>query len=150
LSASFAIVQNPVLRKTIEKVKEGSVGFINIMGLAAMEAAYRIGEPWLDELLIYLEQNRDFIASYMQQNLAGVVGYTPPEGTYLAWLDFSQTGLEKPGEFLKCNSHVVVNEGRGFGTGGEQFVRLNFGCPRSLLKEGLDRIAAAITTSVYS
>jgi cystathionine beta-lyase len=68
-----------------------------------------------------------------------------PEGTYLAWLDCSRLGLaEKPAAFFLNNARVAVGGGEGFGKGGEGFIRLNFGCPRSMLVESLERMKLAI------
>ncbi len=73
------------------------------------------------------------------------VRVTRPEGTYLLWLDLRDAGLAgSPAEFIKEQAKVAVNEGRWFGEGGDGFVRLNFGCPRSTLRQGLEQMAAAL------
>jgi cystathionine beta-lyase len=70
---------------------------------------------------------------------------TVPEATYLAWFDCRNAGLgENPYQFLLDNAKVALNNGAMFGPGGEGFVRLNFGCPRPLLLEGLERIKHAL------
>jgi cystathionine beta-lyase len=69
-----------------------------------------------------------------------------PEGTYLAWLDCREAGIQgSPNEFFHQKARVALNDGKTFGKGGEGFVRLNFGCPRSLLEEGLERIKKSLT-----
>lgn len=117
----------------------------NILGYTAMLAAYRDGQPWLDELLRYLESNRDFLVKYVRSNFPKLeMGV--PEGTYLAWLDCRKAGIpgNDPFTFFLESGRVAFNDGMTFGRGGEGFVRLNFGCPRALLVQGLERMAAAL------
>jgi cystathionine beta-lyase len=117
----------------------------NILGYTAMLAAYRDGQPWLDELLRYLESNRDFLVKHVRANFPGVeVGV--PEATYLAWLDCRGAGIPNndPFTFFLERAKVSFNDGATFGRGGQGFVRLNFGCPRSLLMDGLERMETAL------
>jgi len=144
LKCSVAIVPNPDLCKTLKATHAGLVHGINIMGYVAALAGYRDGRPWLDELLRYLEANRDFLAGYVEANLPGIT-MRKPEGTYLAWLDCRDAGIPgNPHEFFVKEARVAVNDGKVFGLGGEGFVRLNFGCPRSMLTEALDKMQAAL------
>lgn len=146
LQCSFAVIQNPDLRERYQQAGKGLVSWVNVMGLVATEAAYRHGGEWLDELLIYLEANRDYTSDYVNQQLPGV-SMAQPEGTYLAWLDCRETGIEgSPHEFFLEAAQVAMNDGAVFGRGGEGFVRLNFGCPRSMLTEALDRMNSALET----
>ncbi len=150
LNCSFAVVENADLRKQMKAGRGGMVGDVNLMGLTAALAAYRDGQPWLDELLVYLEGNRDLLVDYVNQKLPGVQT-SAPEGTYLAWLDCRQTALPgKPFDFFLERARVVVNDGATFGQGGEGFVRVNFGCPRNLLVEGLERMRAGLENVLYS
>jgi cystathionine beta-lyase len=146
LHCSFAIVQNRELRKKLRATGKDLVPEVNILGYTAAVAAYRDGQPWLDEVLCYLETNRDFLARYTAQHLPGVT-MARPEGTYLAWLSCHEAGI--PGNphrfFLDC-ARVAVSDGAIFGRGGEGFVRLNFGCPSSMLAEALDRMREALST----
>ena len=117
----------------------------NILGYTAMVAAYRDGQPWLDELLRYLESNRDFLVRYVRTRFPGIeLGV--PEATYLAWLDCRGAGIPNndPFTFFLEAGRVALNDGATFGRGGQSFVRLNFGCPRSLLTQGLERMGAAL------
>lgn len=144
LGFSFAIVQNKELHKRINQAQKGLISHANIMGMVAARAAYQKGWPWLSELLDYLEVNRNFLAKTVTELLPGVQ-MTIPQGTYLAWLDCSQIGIENdPCKFFLEKAKVGLNDGRTFGSGGEGFVRLNFGCPKSLLQEGLNRMRAAL------
>ena len=140
LDCSMAIVQDPELRKQLKAARAGLVPRINIMGYTAALAAYRDGQPWLDAVLAYLESNLDYLLQYVHAHLPGIT-MSRPEGTYLAWLDCRQSGLpDNPHEFFLKEAKVAVNDGATFGRGGEGFVRLNFGCPRSTLEEALERM----------
>jgi cystathionine beta-lyase len=143
LGASFAIVQNPALRKQLEAAMAGIVPHVNILGMAAAEAAYAQCDEWLESLRAYLTANRDFAVAYVEEHLPGVT-FTVPEATYLLWLDLRSFGAEKPAEMLMQQAKLAVNEGAWFGEGGEGFVRLNFGCPRRTLEEGLQRLHAVL------
>lgn len=147
LGASFAVVQNPTLRKQVEAAMAGIVPHVNILGMVAAEAAYARCDDWLAALRAYLTANRDFAVKYVETHLPGV-NYTVPEATYLLWLDLRGLGESKPADLLMRQAKLAVNEGAWFGEGGEGFVRLNFGCPRSTLEEGLRRLCTALEQRV--
>ncbi|HWQ46419.1 MAG TPA: PatB family C-S lyase [Longilinea sp.] len=140
LECSIAVVTNPKLRKRIEAARKGLVHGVNVLGLTAGLAAYKYGEGWLNELLVYLEGNRDFLSDFVMERLPGV-RMSPMEGTYLAWLDCRGSNVADSAckSFLE-KGRVALNNGADFGKGGEGFVRLNFGCPRSMLKDALERM----------
>lgn len=145
LECSYAVIQNPEIRRKIQTGGQGMVGFVNFMGQEAALAAYREGQEWLDQMLEYLERNRDFLYEFVNNELPGVK-MAKPEGTYLAWLDCrNSTAGNEPGKFFLEKAGVAVNEGSTFGKGGEGFVRLNFGCPRTLLSDGLLRMRRALS-----
>ena len=111
-----------------------------------MEAAYAHCDDWLQALRAYLTANRDYAVQYVEQKLPQL-RVTDPEATYLLWLDCREAGIEGvPGDFFLKQAQVAVSDGKWFGQGGEGFVRLNFGCPRPLLEEGLARMKAALDT----
>jgi cysteine-S-conjugate beta-lyase len=144
LVSSFAIVTNPELRDKICRANKGIMSFVNVLGLTALLAAYRDGQPWLDELLKYLEGNRDYLFDYVHSEMNGV-SMAKPEGTYLAWLNCQNTRIQGvPQKFFLEKARVGLNDGTRFGRGGEGFVRLNFGCPRSMLAEALERMNVAL------
>ncbi len=146
LGCSFAVIPDPVLRARFRAGQRGVVGHVNLLGYTAALAAYRDGGPWLEALLTYLEANRDFVTGYVREHLPGIRIATP-EGTYLAWLDCREAGIPcNPYEFFRTRARVMLNDGATFGPGGEGFVRLNFGAPRALLAEGLERMRAALAT----
>ncbi|HOG46970.1 MAG TPA: PatB family C-S lyase [Anaerolineae bacterium] len=144
LHCAFAVITDAGLRECFCAGQAGLVEHPSILDYAAALAAYRDGQPWLDELLPYLEANRDYLLEYVRTRLPGVsVGR--PEGTYLAWLDCREAGIAgNVHEFFLQRARVAVNDGATFGPGGEGFVRLNFGCPRATLTEGLERMRAAL------
>jgi cystathionine beta-lyase len=146
LKCSLAIVENAELRKRLKETHTGLVHGINVMGYTAALAAYRDGQPWLDQVLGYLEANLDLLEDYVEAHLPGV-SMGRPEATYLAWLSCHEAGIEgNPYEFFLKEARVAMNDGERYGQGGEGFVRLNFGCPRSRLTEALDRMRDALTS----
>ncbi len=146
LECSFAVIENPDLRAKYIGATQGLVGWVNLLGQTAALAAYREGAEWLDQMLVYLQANRDYLYNYVSTQLPGIT-MTRPEGTYLAWLDCRQVGIDgSPQVFFQEQAKVALSDGSPFGQGGDGFVRLNFGCPRALLTEGLDRMKAALCT----
>ena len=143
LDCAFAIIQNEELRKRYQHAHHGLLGGINVMGWTAALAAYRDGQEWLTQALAYLESNRDYVYAFVENELPDIA-ITKMQATYLAWLDCRAVGLDHPHEFFLQNARVALNDGTTFGRGGEGFVRLNFGCPRSILYEALERMKAAL------
>ena len=146
LKVSIAVIPNAALRERFLAARGDFVqAQVNIMGYAAALAAYRDGHEWLQQLMRYLEANRDFLADYVRTHLPGVT-LVAPEGTYLAWLDCRNAGpaAADPFTFFLERAKVAFNDGALFGRGGQGFVRLNFGTPRSLLTEGLERMRRAL------
>jgi len=144
LRFSFAVVPDPELRRRLVKPYAADFSDVNNFGLAAATAAYRDGQPWLDALLAYLAGNRDAVVDFVRRELPGIT-VVAPEATYLAWLDCRERGL--PGSayrFFLDRARVALSDGPAFGTGGEGFVRLNFGCPRATLMEALGRMKTAL------
>lgn len=144
LEFSFAVISNSELRKKVKQARRGLVGGVNLMGMVAARAAYQHGQAWLDALLAYLEANRNWLVQTVEKCLPGV--YMPiPQATYLAWLDCRAAELDEDAcAFFNREARVGLNDGRTFGTGGEGHVRLNFGCPRELLVQGIEQMAAAL------
>lgn len=144
LKTAFAIVQNPVLRERFIASKLGMVDSVNVMGLAATEAAYEEGGPWKDALLVYLQANRDYLRAQLALHLPEIIMHAP-ESTFLAWLDCSALQLQpSPQAFFLEHARVAFNPGDEFGAGYGQWVRLNFGCPRAVLEQAIARLAASL------
>jgi cystathionine beta-lyase len=114
------------------------------LGVVANTAAFAYAQDWLTEILGYLDRNRMLLAELLAEHLP-TVRYTPPEGTYLAWLDCRDLGLgDHPGEFFLEKAHVLVNDGPTFGAGGNGHVRLNFATPRPILTQIVRQLADAV------
>jgi cystathionine beta-lyase len=113
-------------------------------GLAANAAAYRVGGPWLDEVIAYLDGNRKRLAELLAEHLPEVK-YVMPEGTYLAWLDFRETGIgEDVDVFFREHAKVAITNGASCGQVGKEHVRFNFAMSRPMLEETIQKMAAAV------
>lgn len=144
LSYSFAVIQDANLRKKIQAGRRGVVGEPNLMGYVAAEAAYRNGAEWLDQVVAYLQANRDFLVRWIRTELPQLK-ISVPQGTYLAWVDCGEAGITgSASEFFMKHGRLGLTNGAAFGPGGESFVRLNFACPRANLVEGLQRMKHAL------
>jgi cystathionine beta-lyase len=139
MMCAFAIIPDAANRRRFRRAARGIVTEINTFGYTACRAAYRECQDWKRDLLIYLRQNRDLVESKVAE-LPGI-RMQHVEATYLAWLDCRETGIKNLAEHFE-NAGAGLSDGTLFGAPG--FVRLNFGCPRSTLEEGLSRIKAAL------
>jgi cystathionine beta-lyase len=139
LGCAFAVIADRSLRRRFSAAMAGIVPHVNALGFSAALGAYRSGWTWLAQLLDYLRGNRDFLAGRLAQ-IAGLRAASV-EATYLAWINTRQTGIERPVRFFE-KAGVGLSDGAEFD--GPGFVRLNFGCPRAVLKEALDRMERAL------
>lgn len=146
LCQSYVVIPNKRLRDAFMAVYDALDLGSNIFGMTALTAAYNEAEDWLDQLLVYLEENRDYAIRYIRENIPEIKVY-PPDGTYLLWLDCSALGLEKEelNSFFLDQAHVRMNAGYRFAERCGGFMRLNIGCPRAMLTEGLERIRSAVS-----
>ena len=145
LKTSFMIIEDPAVRSRVNHARCGMVDSVNPLGLEATRVAYSEAGPWLAELKTYLQANRDWLVDAVRTRLPGV-SMTVPQSTYLAWLDCSALGLADPQQFFLQQAKVGLSAGVDFGDEHQQFVRLNFGCPRSLLEEGIARMERSLNT----
>jgi cystathionine beta-lyase len=146
LTTSYNLIPNPELRRAFNNAQGNlHIGANNIFGVIALEAAYNHGEDWLDQLLVYLSGNFDYLLDYLARRIPQIKARRP-EGTYLVWLDCRELGLDDAGlkELFLRKARVALNDGPAFGPGGEGFVRINVACPRSILQQALERIEAAL------
>jgi cystathionine beta-lyase len=149
LFCGFAIIPNQDLLDRYKKTVERMAMHVNSLGLTAAQVAFSgVCDEWLVALRAYLTENRDFLVKFIISELDGI-RTTSPDATYLAWLDCS--GLvargntsASPYELFLKQAKVALNDGKEFGSGGEGFVRLNFGCPRLTLDEALGRVKSAL------
>jgi len=146
MKASVAIIPDESLRaRYISVIERFHLNSLNILGMLAMETAYKNCGEWLDKLMAYLEGNRDFTEKFIKEHLPEAK-MDHPEGTYIFWIDFRGYGFnaETLQDFLVNEAKVALNKGTSFGVEGDGFARINIGTSRSLLKEALERIEAAL------
>jgi cystathionine beta-lyase len=146
LGGSLTVIPDPGLRAKVDAVQHALfAGVANAPAVAASEAAWRLGDRWLDEMLSYVEGNHRFLMHFLAARLPAVKVF-PLEGTYLALLDLRALGLsdEQATEKLRNDAKVWLDEGRKFGRAGEGMQRLNLACPRGLLMDALERMAKAL------
>jgi cystathionine beta-lyase len=113
----------------------------SLMGIAACKAAYESGADWLDELNSYLFGNMSLIRDFLKEHIPRIK-FVEPEGTYLAWLDFSAFGFsaKELNELVTHKARLWLSDGAAFGLGGKSFQRMNAACPRSVLRNALERL----------
>ncbi len=138
LGCSFAVIPDASLRRRFTDAMRGIVPDVNVLGLAATEAAFGECDAWRDALIDVLRENGSRVESVVAQ-IHGL-SMTHVEATYLAWIDARRLGLENPMHFFEENG-LGLSEGADFGTPG--WVRLNFGCPRATLETALQRMVSA-------
>jgi cystathionine beta-lyase len=151
LQLSNIIIPNQKLKKTFMNTIESvfipeEFGYLpNNLSLAAFTAGYEKCDDWLDSLILYLQENLEFLKSYLKKNIP-LIKVNEPEGTYLVWLDFRKLGIayDQLETFLLEKAKVILDDGIKFGGGGEGFQRINIACPQSILKSALERIHNAI------
>jgi cysteine-S-conjugate beta-lyase len=145
LKCAVGVIPNATLRERFVAAAADLVPKINVLGYTAAVTAYREGDAWLEALLAYLKDNRDLLVRQVRTTLPGVT-LAPPEATYLAWLDCRRSAAAGPDPytFFLERAKVALNDGVSFGPGGAGFVRLNYGCPRPLLTEALERMRTAL------
>ena len=142
---SVVVISNPELRRLFEKeLLCLHLDLGNIFGHVTLEAAYKHGDAWLDEMVRYLEKNILFTDQFLQEELP-TVKIILPEGSFLLWLNFRATGLshKQIQEKLLHEAKLGLNSGMDFGPEGEGFFRMNIGCPLDTVKEGLERLKKA-------
>lgn len=118
---------------------------VNVFTTAAMEAAYRDGAEWLDQLLVYIRGNVDLVREHLQRNDSRV-SLIEPEGTFLIWVDFRDLGLgaKELEKFLSQEAQIAVAPGYWFGREGAGFARMTIGCPRETVQSALNNLTAAL------
>jgi cystathionine beta-lyase len=139
LGCAFAVIPNETLRKQFINAMKEIVPRPNVLGYAATLAAFSECADWQEALLDYLRGNLSTLSAAIRQ--MPPFSIAPVEATYLAWIDMRTSGLEDPVKFFE-DAGVGLQDGSEFD--GPGFARLNFGCPRSLLAEALDRMKTAL------
>ena len=139
IGGGIAIIKNQSLREKFLAASQDIVGDVSLFSYAAMLSAYRDCEPWRLQVLKYLQGNRDYCKKRVEE-IPGIK-MNKVEATYLAWLDVRDLKLDDATSFFE-EARVGLSDGEEFA--GPGFMRLNFGCPRAILKEAWDRIAQAV------
>lgn len=146
LHTSCIVVPDEELRTKFAKTLQSNGLFgAGTFGIVALEAAYKHGEEWLNQVREYIEANYRYLEAYVREQIPEITAIKP-EGTYLVWLDCRRLGLEAEElqRLMLDEARVYLDEGFIFGSEGEGFERINIACPRSILIEALDRIKGAI------
>jgi cystathionine beta-lyase len=144
LSSAYLVISNKTLMTKYQRFMQAThISSGNFFGLVATEAAYTHGADWLRQLMEYLEGNYRMIECFFEENLPSV-RVMKPEGTYLLWIDLSGLSIAPREAYQKLvDAGVGLSPGFLFGSGGENYIRLNMGCPREVLKLALERIKLA-------
>jgi len=139
------VVPNAELKRRLDqRIAASGLASYNSFGMLATEAAWRTGDAWLDALLVYLAGNRDLFDARIKEAIPGARPMAL-KSTYLAWVDFTRTGLtpEDVAERVKNRARIFASPGEQFGPGGAGWLRLNIAMPRPLLNEALERLDSA-------
>lgn len=140
--ANIIAADEGVRRRIDRAININEVCDVNPFGVIATIAAYNEGGAWLDALRKYLWENYEYLYRFFEQRLPQYP-VLPLEGTYLVWIDCRASSIGSDATTLRLQEEqkLMVNSGTLYGPGGEGFIRLNIACPRTLLADGLERIA---------
>ena len=147
LQASNIIIPDETLRRQFLGELNACASFgAGMFGLEACRIAYETGEEWLEELLLYLEGNYQYVRNFLKEQLPGI-RLIQPEGTYLIWMDFRSLGYsdEQLKEKMRYEAKLWLDEGTMFGAEGSGFMRMNIAAPRSTIEEAMRRLKAAFS-----
>jgi cystathionine beta-lyase len=141
LGYAFAVIPDDSVRRRFNAAKGHTLTEISALSFYAGEAAYRHGEPWRQQLLAYLRENRKTLIEFINDRCPGL-SIHPGEATYLAWIDARAIGVDNPALHFEKNAGLFVSDGAFFRWPG--WIRFNFGCPKARMLEGLEKIARAL------
>lgn len=145
VKAAQLILSNELHEQRFQADGIGHLHEASTLGVIAATAAYRHGREWLTDVRSYLDRNRLLLADLLATELPEI-GFTPPEATYLGWLDCSALELpEAPAQYLHRHAGVTLTAGALCGTGFEQYVRLVFATPAPILRDLVGSIADAVS-----
>ncbi len=146
LISSSYIIPNEKIRKHFSDFLENSeLAKGNIFAYAAAEAAYTHGREWLAQMIDYVQANVDYVIDFLREQIPQIKPMVP-QASFLIWLDCSEMNMETDElqDFMIYKAGLGMNKGTTYGPGGEQHLRLNVGCPRSVLVEAMDKLKYAI------
>lgn len=144
--SSYAIVPDAELREKFYSFLEaGELNAGTIFAFTATKAAYTYGAEWLQQMRSYVIENVNFVDEYLKKNIPQIKAYRP-QASFLIWLDCRELGLSQPDlvHLFEDKAGLALNDGTMFGKEGEGFMRLNVGCPRSILSKALESLKKAI------
>lgn len=138
LSSAYVVISNPILMEKYNQFMEAThIGSGNIFGLTATEAAYNNGNEWLGDLRVYLASNHKLLSDFFRNNIPNA-RVMDAEGSFLSWVDISEIGLNSRQAAVKlAKAGIGISPGYLFGQGGDNFIRINVGCPQSVLEKAL-------------
>ena len=144
-TGNLYVFDDSLRRKIRASIRKTGYSQSNVMGIVASTAAYKYGNDWYDALLDYLEDNLKFVRNFINENLNGVK-LVEPEGTYLIWLDFNDLNIadKELNDIIVNKAKLWLDPGNIFGKSGVGFERINIACPRSVLKEALNKLKKAL------
>ena len=149
LQSANLFIPNPRLRtEFLRQYDRNMFPLVNVMGMVAAEAAYRHGEPWLEELLVYVRANHTHFADAINSLNHGL-RVLPADALYLAWMDCRDLGMdaEALNTFMLTKARVWFDKGQKFGAEGHGYMRVNLGCPRATVDEAITRLTHAVASS---
>ena len=145
LKSSYHVIPNEDIRKQYhEFLRKSELDTAHVFATGPVATAYNEGEEWLEQMLEYVEANIDFMEQYLKDNMPKM-GMIRPQASFLVFLDARGLGLphDKLVEFFVREAKVGMNDGAMFGEEGSGYMRMNLGCPRSVLEKALNQIKAA-------
>ncbi|MCL2363220.1 MAG: pyridoxal phosphate-dependent aminotransferase [Defluviitaleaceae bacterium] len=146
LQLANIFASNAVLHRRFKQAfNDSGLHTPSLLGLVSCKAAYKHGEPWLNDLLAYLSANLDYLRTGLNK-IVPAVKPVDTQGTYLAWLDCSGLAMTADAldDFVTNKAKLWLSDGQAFGVGGDGFIRINIACPRATLKEAFQRLENAI------
>ncbi len=139
-------VADPALRAKLSRaLHNDGIAEASAFAIDAAVAAFTQGGEWLDALRAYIADNKRTVAAYLEKELPQVKA-VPSQATYLVWLDCTALPGDKRelAQFIRAETGLYLNAGAAYGSGGESFLRMNLGCPRAYVDEGLARLKAGV------
>ena len=146
LGSSYAVIPDEgICRRFHEFMEAGEFCEGHMLAYIGTAAAYTHGDEWLEQLLEYIKGNIDFTENYLREHIPGI-GMIRPQASYLIYLDCRALNLpqEELVRLFADKAHLALNDGSMFGEPGKGFMRLNVGCPRSVLERALRQLEAAV------
>ena len=146
LQTSAAVIPDSKLRRRVKNGFHAQRIDANVLAVQAAVSAFQKGGQWLDELRQYLYENKQLVKSVIETEI-NELRLTPSQATYLLWIDGTKLKLDEGmtlSQSIRSRTGLYLSDGTQFGTGGEGYLRMNIACPRSVVREGLDRLRDAV------